>query len=125
MNITPNNKKIQSAIESLYCGTMDVIERRGVKDENTKITAFEEVIIMENIPCRISFSGFPENEQSVGAAEKSQSIRLFCAPDIDIPEGSKIAISQHGVTQNYMRSGTAAVYKHHREYNLVLFERWA
>jgi len=44
---------------------------------------------------------------------------------VDIPEGSKITVTQNGVTHDYERSGKPAVYSCHQEVPLELFKEWA
>ena len=50
---------------------------------------------------------------------------LLIDPSVDIPEGSKITVTQKGVTRDYERSGTPAVYSVHQEVPLELWEGWA
>lgn len=118
-------KKYRVAIERLYTGIMDVIERRAVKDETTKLTSFEEVTALENEPCRLSFSSSGVNEEVNGAHSVTQDIKVFCAPELDIKPGSKLVITQNNVTNSYVHTGKSAVYSNHREIELELFKEWA
>lgn len=54
-----------------------------------------------------------------------QSVTLYIDPSVDIPEGSKVTVTQNGVTRDYERGGTPAVYTTHQEIPLELFEGWA
>lgn len=118
-------KRYRAAIERLYTGRMDVIERRAVKDEITKQTGFEEVTVLENAPCRLSFSSSGVNEEVNSAYSVTQEIKVFCAPELDIKPGSKLVITQNGVTNSYVHTGKSAVYSSHREIALELFKEWA
>ena len=118
-------KRYRAAIERLYTGVMDVIERRAVKDETTKLTSFEEVTVLENEPCRLSFSSSGVNEEVSGAYNVTQEIKVFCAPELDIKPGSKLVITQNNVTNSYVHTGKSAVYSNHREIVLELFKEWA
>lgn len=55
----------------------------------------------------------------------SQSVVLFIAPEVEIPSGSKITVTQNGKTTDYCRSGESAVYTSHQEIALELFEDYA
>ena len=55
----------------------------------------------------------------------AQSVTLYIDPSVDIPEGSKITVTQNGVTRDYERSGRPAVYSCHQEIPLELFKGWA
>lgn len=114
-----------SAVEKLYCGTMTVYEKTGKFNEDAKVTSFENKVVLTDEPCRISYSNVNITEEHDGASKKMQEIKLFCSPDIVIKEGSKIVVTQHGVTETYLRSGTPAVYNSHQEIKLKLFEGWA
>ena len=58
-------------------------------------------------------------------AELTQSVKLFCAPEVTILEGSRVTVTQNGVTGEYARSGMAAMYDTHAEYVLEAFRGWA
>lgn len=125
MNMNKYMRKARSAVEKLYCGTMTVFEKEEKFDEDTKITSFEDKAVLTDEPCRVSYSNIAITEEQDGANKKVQEIKLFCSPDIVVNEGSKIVVVQHGVTVEYQRSGTPAVYKSHQEIKLKLFEDWA
>ena len=59
------------------------------------------------------------------AAQVAQSVVLYIDPSVDIPEGSKITVTQNGMTRDYERSGKSAVYSCHQEVPLELFKEWA
>ena len=46
---------MRAAAETLYTGRMDVIEYRLMEDEKTGISRHQEVVVLENIPCRLSY----------------------------------------------------------------------
>lgn len=115
------------AIELLYEDMCSVIEYRSIVDEKTHITKQKEVIVYENLPCRISFSDSPATDkagEANKADEKQQKVLLFIAPEITINPGSKIKVLRQGKVTDYNCSGVVAVYTSHQEINLKLFERW-
>lgn len=115
----------RKAQELLYDGVCTVTEYRKVKDEKTKLSGMEDVIVLEGQPCRISFSKVSQAIQTESAENTTQSIKLFISPDVIIQPGSKITATQNGVTTVYKSSGVPAVYATHQEIMLELFQERA
>ena len=101
--------------EELYDGRATVTESQKVKDEKTKLTSTEEVIVLEDEPCRLSYSNVSTTDQTESVAKTSQIIKLFMSPETKIKPGAKITVTQAGVTETYECSGTPAVYETHQE----------
>lgn len=118
-------KKHREMIESLYEGMATVTEHRKVTDPETKLTSYREEVVLKDQPCRLSFEKIEAAEQGNPAVGTGQTIKLFISPNIVIRPGSKIAVAQHGVTEDYTYSGKPAVHATHQEITLRLFERWA
>lgn len=114
----------RKAIESTYDGVAVVEEYQQVKDEVTKLTSNEVVVVLKNQPCRLSFEKLQIVNQTESAAEVTQTTKLFIAPDIEIRPGSKITVTQVGRTAEYTYSGVPAVYDTHQEIILDLFTDW-
>ena len=126
VKLTAAQKAARKAIESTYSGVCTILERRDVRDEKTKITRKnEEVPIVENQPCKLSFEKLNAVVQTDTAAKLTQGTKLFIAPEIKIKPGSKIIVEQNGTTTEYSASGEPAVYFSHSEYMLELFKGWA
>lgn len=124
--LTAAQKAVKKAIESTYSGVCTILERRDVRDEKTKITRKnEEVPVIENQPCKLSFEKLNAVVQSETAAKLTQGTKLFIAPEIKIKPGSKIIVEQNGTKTEYSASGEPAVYPSHNEYILELFREWA
>lgn len=118
-------KRAKKAFVSLYDGICTVTERQKIKKDNGS-TRFEEVIVLENIPCRLSFKTVDNTAQTEnGAAMTIQTTTLFLDPDIKIKSGSKITVTQNGVTTEYQQSGKAALYDTHQEIALDFFREWS
>lgn len=115
----------RNAIEATYFGSLTVTEHQKVKDEQSKLTGFKDVIVLDNQPCSLSFEKLQSAIQSNSAAAIIQITKLFVSPEITIKAGSKITVSQDGVTTDYTCSGIPAVYPTHQEIMLDLWERWA
>lgn len=108
-----------------YDGICTVTEHGKVKDDESKLTKFEDTIIFENQPCHLIYKTITGTEQSASAAAIKQTTKLILSPDITIKPGSKITVTQEGVTTDYTCSGVPAAYATHQEIVLELFGGWA
>ncbi len=115
----------RKALEATYFGTMTITEMKKVKDIKSKLTTSQLIVVLENQPCRLSFETLKAAVQSESAATITQVTKLFVSPEISIRAGSKITVTQAGITMDYTCSGVPAVYLTHQEIVLELFERWA
>ncbi|AZK44778.1 hypothetical protein [Paenibacillus lentus] len=115
----------RKAIESLYIGKCIITEYKEVRNEVTKITKHREVSVVTDQPCKLSFERISSVNQSDGAKAVTQAVKLFIAPEIVIKPGSKITVTQNGVTTDYQNSGEPARYSSHQEIMLELFKGWA
>lgn len=115
----------RKAQESLYNGFCTITEHQKITDVRSKLTSFEDVVVLENQPCRLSFSTNTTTNQTKSAADVNQTTKLFISPDITVKPNSKLTITQAGTTTDYTYSGVPAVYDTHQEIILELFERWA
>lgn len=115
---------IRQAIESLYTDTCSVYEYQKVKNPQTKVTELKEVCVLENQPCRLSYGTIKETSDGI-LGGVTQIVKLFIAPEINVTVGSIIAVTRHGRTVNYTRSGEPAIYTNHQEIVLDLFKEYA
>lgn len=117
--------KARKAIESMYDGTCTITEYQKVKLPN-KSTGFKDIVVLEDIPCRLSFKTITNtNQTETGVSAVVQVTKVFIAPEIQVKPGSKLTITQNDVTTEYKSSGQPAIYTTHQEIELELFERWA
>lgn len=114
---------VRKALERGYTGTFTVTEQKKVVRADHS-TGFAEVQTVTDNPCRLSFTTSPAAGDG-DTATLTQSVKLFCAPEIIVPEGSRITVTQNGVTEEYARSGMVAMYDTHAEYALEAFRGWA
>lgn len=115
---------IRKAIEKMYQGTCTVIEYQKVRREN-KSSGFEEVTVLEQQPCKLSYERLASANQTDTAASATQSVKVLMAPEVTIKTGSKLTITQSGVTKEFQNSGEVAVFDSHQEIMLDLFEGWS
>lgn len=116
--------KAKKFVESLYDGKCTVTEYQKIKKEN-KSTGFQEVVVLKDQPCRLSFKTISSTDPNESAAILTQTTKLFLAPEIKVKAGSKLTVTQNGVTTEYKCSGKPAVYHTHQEIILELFKGWA
>jgi len=117
----------QKALQSLWQGVCTVYVRvpSPTPDPATGRTVYAEEAVAVGVPCRLSFSRIVTTTPDSGAAVVTQQAKIFLDPAVELPPGSKLTITQNGVTGEYAQSGEPAIYPYHKETPLVLFERWA
>lgn len=120
---------VTAVLSCMWNDRATVTVRQAYIREN-KSTGFREEVTIQDLPCKLSYynsvQSFPATENDGVKSSVIQSVKLFLAPDVDIPPGSKIAITQpNGKTTLYTYSGVPAVFSHHQEINLELFQKWA
>ena len=130
-------KPLKAAVESLYSGICTVTATTPTFDESTKQTTHTETTLFTNQPCRLSFISAPPSDKLVSFPNNlihsdtprahfvDQQIKLFIDPSLDIPPGSKISVTQNGLTQYFKSSGAPAVYSSHQEIELVRLDEFA
>lgn len=113
------------ALEATYTGRCTIIVHQNVTDDDTGLTSSAEKIETEDVPCKASFEKLAAVAQTETAAAAVQSVKLFLAPEVRVGSGSKIVVTQEGVTSEYCASGVPAVYPTHQEIMLELWKEWA
>lgn len=111
-------KAQRKATEMFYEHTCTIKEFQSVKDPVTKQTKKQEIVVLENQPCRLSYSSVKSANQSESNATVQQVIKLFIAPEIIVKEGSRIFIEHEGRTTEFKHSGKPAIYPSHQEITL-------
>ena len=115
----------KKAQQATYTGRCTVSEYRKVKGPKTKITSEKSVAVLEDQPCRLSYSSVSAVDQSDTAAKTAQVIKLFLPDQVEIKAGAQITVTQNGITRAYEAAGVSAVYPTHQEIVLKLSERYA
>ena len=115
----------KKAVHRMWTGKATVTVQVGELNPNNGRTEPTEKVTVSDAPCRLSHSTVKSTQPSEEAAAIGQSVTLYIDPSVEIPEGSKVTVTQSGVTRDYERSGTPAVYSTHQEIPLELFEGWA
>lgn len=112
----------RAALEQKYEGRCSVYEYRDTIDPATRITAKQEAEVFTDIPCRLSYERLYATDAAAGAPQQAIGVKLFLAPDVAVKPGSKLVVTQNGVTEQYAASGKPAVYPTHQEVVLSLLE---
>lgn len=115
------------ALERTWRDRCSVLAQRRVTDEETGLTDFEETALCDAVPCRLSFERLSAAGEGCAAAV-SQSVKLFLAPEREIPAGCKIVVTRAGEPERkltFARSGEPAYYGDHQEILLEQFRGYA
>lgn len=115
---------VRKAIESLYRNKCTIVEYRSYKKANES-TGQKEFTVLQNQPCKLSFSTVKSNTETASAEMVNQVVKLFISPDIVIKPGSKIIVEHQGRTVEYKNSGEPGIYPSHQEVVLELFDGWS
>ena len=115
----------RKAIEATYDGTCRIYGMQSVKDPVTKVTRQEEVLVQDGIACHLSYSSTVPAAGSDTVTGVAQTIKLFLAPELVVPPGSRIEVTQQGRTESYAQSCKAAVYSSHQEILLEIWKEYA
>lgn len=116
--------KQRKAIESRYIGKCTIKIKGKVTDPITNISKNGEIDLIENEPCRLSYKTVPTMNNNESADTVKQIIKLFIRPELDIPAGSKIIVTQHGRTNIYRNSGFPEIHTSHQEVVLELEDKF-
>ena len=79
-------------LQKLWRDTCSIYNFEKVKDPKTKTTEFKEVLVQENIPCRISFQNISATSETNSIAVTNQVIKLFLSNEIEIKEIKEILL---------------------------------
>lgn len=102
-------------LQKLWRDTCSIYNFEKVKDPKTKTTEFKEILVKENIPCRISFQNISSTTETPSIAVTNQVIKLFLSNKVEIKENSKIVVTRNGIAKTYKASGIPAIYSVHQE----------
>lgn len=114
----------KNALQRLWKSKLTVIEYHEVTKPNGS-TGFEEVTVLENQPCKLSFSTLQAVNQNDANAAVVQVVKIFCDPALNIDAGSKLVVEHNERTFEFSRSGEPGIFTNHQEIVLVPFRGWA
>lgn len=111
-------------IEMLYLDKCNIYEYQTVVSPDDYTTNMEEVLVHEDIPCKISYRATGHTNDGLGEGQ-FQVTTLFINPDIEVKAGSRIVVTRNGVSTAYKNSGAPTRYFNHQEIGLELEEEKA
>lgn len=106
--------KVRTAIEQMYDGICTIYITKNEFDKTLHETVQKLELVVEDQECRVAYKTAPVAD-GVNAAKVKQIIKLFIAPEIQIPPGSIIEVVQNNVVEKFRQSGIPAVYVTHQE----------
>lgn len=117
-----NVKLERRILEQTYDGVMDVY---GYGDELTQsgATRTVEKQLYTGISCALSANQQADTTQTDASANVNQRYTVFCGPDIVIPAGCRLVVTQYGAARDYCCSGVPNVYPTHQEISVLLEKR--
>ena len=115
--------KRRKVIETMYDGECTITVNEEYTKENGA-SGFRPTMLCEKQPCRLSFVSAGTKMGETGA-EKTHEAKLFLSPDITVPAGSRITVTQNNVTREYKLSTIPAIYSTHQEIVFSTEDRWA
>ena len=108
----------RAALEMTYDGKMTVAgAHKETVDGETVVTP--DAVLHEDVPCALSFSGTPGAGQGEDAGETRYQAMIFCPPELDIPAGCRITVTQCGHTYSLRYSGEAITYHTHQQLAVI------
>ena len=111
---------ISDILNLLYNDTFSTFEVKNITDNKTFLTSQVEVPILQDIPCRCSYSAgiSPTSAQKKddNYFTKNQTIKIITKPEHTVKPGTKIVVTKEGgSTTTYRASGQPAIYSSHQE----------
>lgn len=116
--------QVKKIIESQYTGLCTVIEYQSIKDPITFKTTHNEVPVLTDIPCRLSFKAISKSNENEINNQVTQQVKLFLNSSHIIKTGSKIIVNQNSRQFTYKNSSEPAIYPTHQEIVLEPFKGW-
>lgn len=107
----------------MYTDVCNVYNQQKIKVNNK--TKFENVLVIENEPCRLSYDNPKIAVQTESSTNLSNNVKLFISPDIEVVEGSRIEVVREGKPYQFKCSGMPSMYPTHQEIKLELSEVYA
>ncbi len=110
----------RKAIEATYSGKMKIVRKEELDDPLSPATKQIEKEVYVNIPCALSKDKLNNANQKVDVADVNYTIKLFCAPEIEIKAGDRINVEQDGMNYHLKHTGEPFKYPTHQE---IIVER--
>lgn len=83
-NIELAKQQARKAIECTYNCKCDIIEHQATKNIINKRTEYQEITVLEEQPCRISYKTISNAHETENESNVTQIVKLFIEPEIQI-----------------------------------------
>lgn len=113
---------MKKKIEADYPDTATVSTMVKSKDPISKQSDVRETVLLTDIPCRLSYlvKGSGPSVKTDTYDISSNIVKLFLAPEHDIPIGSRITVHHQGEHVRYECAGIPKKYPTHQEIEMLL-----
>ncbi|WP_084011932.1 hypothetical protein [Paenibacillus kribbensis] len=102
-------------LEMTYTGVCRVEGQTTYKDPVTGVERPKGGVIIDNQPCALSQASLPSSVQTDTNNNIEYDAKLFISPDVVVPAGSRIFVTQEGMNYQFTRSGKPFIYATHQE----------
>lgn len=116
------DSRLVNILSKMWIGRCSVIEMIEVHDPVTHVTSTQEKTVLENEPCRLSFSLATPAQPTETFTGTQLFPVLFLRPDLVIGAGSRVIVTQNERTMSFKASGVPRVYTSHQEIGLIDME---
>lgn len=76
--------KARQVIQKMYDCKCDIIEHQAIKNIIDKRTEYQEITVLEEQPCRISYKTISNANETENESNVTQIVKLFIEPEIQI-----------------------------------------
>lgn len=111
-----------NVVPLLYDSKCDIFRKIEEKNKHGT-TILKDFLLFKDISCRVSYKKKSASVNVEKHYNSTQTIILFINPNIDIPTGSTVIVTNNGAEKEYSYSGESARYSGHQEIILIMSER--
>lgn len=102
-------------LEMTYTGVCRVEGQITKPDPITGVERPQDGVIFDNQPCALSQASLASAVQTDTNNNIEYDSKLFISPDVVVPAGSRIFVTQEGMNYQFTRSGKPFIYATHQE----------
>ena len=108
-----NTKK---ALQILWKDTCKIIAKnQEITDPDDHTTNYEDVVIVENEPCKLSFETLKSAAADNVKSKVEQKAKLFITNEIEIPPGSIVRVTRGTRVFVFSSTGIPGIFSNHQE----------